>query len=88
MVYMCGLSIIFPVYGEDGHHVIIRAQTDAHLDGLCVGGVALLALLHGVLGRLVHAVINEAQLQIAGIIGYPGNIPEALSQRSKHTSGT
>ena len=55
-------------------------QAHAHLDGLCVGRVALLALLHRVLRRLVHAVVQKAQLEIAGVVADGVNILEHLVQ--------
>ena len=55
-------------------------QTHANLDGLCVRCVALLALLHGVLGRLVHGVVEETQFEIAGIVGNGIDIAEHLAQ--------
>ena len=55
-------------------------QTHANLDGLCVRCVALLALLHGVLGRLVHGVIEEAQLKVAGVVGNGIDVAENLAQ--------
>ena len=45
------------------------AQAHPHLDGLGVGSVPLLALLDGVLGLILHGVVQEAQLQLAGEVG-------------------
>ena len=59
---------------------LLVVQTHAHLDGLCIRRVALLALLNGVLGRLVHAVIQEAQLQITCVIADRVHILEHLVQ--------
>ena len=59
---------------------LLVAQTNADLQGLGVGGVAGLALLLVVLGLLVHGVVDEAQLQIAGIVGDGIHIPEHLAQ--------
>ncbi len=56
------------------------AQTDPHLDGLGVGGVPLLALLDGVLGLVLHGVIQEGKLQLAGEVGDGADILEDLPQ--------
>ncbi len=56
------------------------AQTDPDLDGLCVGGIPLLALLNGVLGLILHGVIQERQLQLAGEVGNGAHILEYLPQ--------
>ena len=55
-------------------------QTHANLDGLGVRRVALLAFLHGILGRLVHGVVEEAQLEIAGVVGNGIDVAEHLAQ--------
>ena len=59
-------------------------QADPHLDGPCVGSIPLLALLDGVLGLVVHGVIQEAQLKLAGEISNDAyileNLPEAFIQ--------
>ena len=47
---------------------LLVMQAHLHLHGGGIGGVTGLALLHVVLGLLVHGVINEAQLQITGIV--------------------
>ena len=57
---------------------LLVVQAHPHLDGLGIGGVALLALLHGVLGRLVHAVVEEAQLQVSGVVGDGVDVLEDL----------
>ena len=41
---------------------LLVEQTDAHLDGLCVGRVAFLAFLDRVLGLFVEGVVKEGQL--------------------------
>ena len=56
------------------------AQLDLHLDGGGVGGVPGLALLHVVLGLLVHGVVHKGQLQIAGIVGDGADVLEHLPQ--------
>ena len=55
-------------------------QADAHLHGGGIRRVAGLALLHVILGRLVHAVIEEAQLQITGIVRDGRHVREHLAQ--------
>ena len=47
---------------------LLVVQAHQHLHGGGIRGVARLALLHVVLGLLVHGVVDEAQLQVAGII--------------------
>ena len=56
------------------------AQTDPHLDGLGVGSVPLLALLNGVLGLILHGVVQEGQLQLAGEVGNGAYVLEDLPQ--------
>ena len=56
------------------------AQTNPNLDGLGVGGVPLLALLDGVLGPVLHGVIQEGKLQLAGEVRNGAHIPEHLPQ--------
>ncbi len=56
------------------------AQPHADLDGLGVGGVALFALFDGVLGLVVHAVVEEAQLEITGVVGNGVDVLEYLMQ--------
>ena len=41
------------------------AQANPNLDGLGVGGIPLLALLDGVLGLVLHGVVQERKLQLA-----------------------
>ena len=59
---------------------LLVAQADADLQGCGVRCVAGLALLLGVLGLLVHRVVDEAQLQIAGVVGDGIYILEHLAQ--------
>ena len=47
---------------------LLVAETNFDMDGLGIRGVPRLALLHVVLGGLVHGVVDEAQLQISGIV--------------------
>ena len=56
------------------------AQTHTDLQGRGIRCVACLALLLRVLGLLVHRIIHEAQLKIAGIVGHSVGIPEHLAQ--------
>ena len=41
---------------------LLVEQTDAHLDGLCVGSVTLLAFLDRILGLFVERIVKEGQL--------------------------
>ena len=59
---------------------LLIVQAHPHLHGSGIGGVPRLALLHVVLGLLIHAVINEAQLQIAGIVHDGSHVSEYLAQ--------
>ena len=59
---------------------LLVVQAHPHLHGGGIGGVPRLALLHVVLGLLVHAVINEAQLQIAGIVRDGSHVGKDLPQ--------
>ena len=59
---------------------LLVVQAHANLDGLGVRRVALLAFLHGILGRLVHGVVEEAQLEIAGVVGNGIDVAEHLAQ--------
>ena len=44
---------------------LLVAQAHPHLDGRGVRGVPGLALLHAVLGGLIHGVVDEGELQVA-----------------------
>ena len=59
---------------------LLVAQANLHLQRRCVGGVTGLALLHIVLGCLVHLVVDEGQFQVALIVGDRGDIREDLTQ--------
>ena len=59
---------------------LLVVQADAHLHRGGIRRVAGLALLHVILGRLVHAVIEEAQLQITGIVRDGRHVREHLAQ--------
>ena len=59
---------------------LLVAQAHLHLDGGGVGGVPGLALLHVVLGLLVHGVVDEGQLQVAGVVRNGVHILEHLTQ--------
>ena len=54
---------------------LLVVQADANLDGLGVRRVALLAFLHGILGRPVHGVVEEA-----GVVGNGIDVAEHLAQ--------
>ena len=56
------------------------AQPHPDLDGAGIGGVPLLALLNGVLGGVVHGVVQEAQLQLTGEVGNGAYVPEHFPQ--------
>ena len=58
--------------------LIVQAHT--HLHGSRIGGIPGLALLHIVLGLLIHAEVDEAQLQVAGIVADGGHIRKYLPQ--------
>ena len=58
--------------------LVSQADTDLERGGVC--GVPGLALFLGVLGFLVHGVVNEAQLKIPGIVAYGVHILENLPQ--------
>ncbi len=64
---------------------LLVAQTDAHLEGSGIRGVAGLALLLAVLRRIVHGVVDKAQFQIPGKVGHRVDVAEhlveALSQK-------
>ena len=59
---------------------LLVPQPDRHLQGGGIRGVPGLALLHIVLGRLVHAEVNERQLQIALIVGNRADVLKNLLQ--------
>ena len=59
---------------------LLVAQADLHLQGGGIRGVPGLALLHVVLGGLVHLVVDEGQLQIALVVGNRRNVGEHLPQ--------
>ena len=59
---------------------LLVAQADADFQRRGIGGVAHFALLHTVLGRFVHAVVNERQLQVAGKISDGAHIVEHFAQ--------
>ena len=59
---------------------LLVAQPHLDLDGPGIGGVALLAFLHGILGLVVHGVVQEAQLQVAGVVGDGVCVAEDLVQ--------
>ncbi len=56
--------------------LVVEAHPD--LDGLGIGGVPLPALVHGVLGLLVHGEVQEAQLQVPGVVHDRTHVPEHL----------
>jgi hypothetical protein len=58
---------------------LLRSRTRT-FSGFGVGGVPGLAFLDGVLGLLVHGVVHEAQLEVAGIVGDGVHILEHLAQ--------
>ncbi len=59
---------------------LLVAQAHTDLQRLGVGSVAGLALLLVVLGLLVHGVVDEAQLQVSGIVGHGIHVLEDLAQ--------
>ena len=59
---------------------LLVVQPHVHLHGGGIGGVSRLALLHVILGLLVHAEVDEAQLQIACIVADGGHVREHLVQ--------
>ena len=58
--------------------VVVQPHVDLERSG--IGGVARLALLHVVLGGLIHLVADEAQLKIARVVGDRGDVGEHLLQ--------
>ena len=75
-------------HGEIAHEDVLLgndlrlgiAQTDPHLDGLCVGSVPVPAFLDGVLCLVFHGIVQEAQLQFPREIGNGANVLENLPQ--------
>ena len=59
---------------------LLVAQADADLQRGRIRGVARFALLLGVLRILVHGVIHEAQLEVAGVVGDDVHILEHITQ--------
>ena len=59
---------------------LLVAQAHTDLDGSGVRGVPGLALLHAVLGGLIHGVVDEGELQVARVVGDRGHILEDLPQ--------
>ena len=59
---------------------LLVAQPHAHLERRGIRGVARLALLLGVLGLLVHRIVDEAQLKITRVVGDGVNVLENLAQ--------
>ena len=59
---------------------LLVVKTHANLDGLCERCIALLAFFDRVLRGLVHAVVQEAQLEIARVVGDGVDIAEDLAQ--------
>ena len=59
---------------------LLVAQADADLQRGRIRGVACFALLLGVLRILVHGVIHEAQLEVAGVVGDDVHILEHITQ--------
>ncbi len=61
-------------------HGLLVGQADTDLERGGIRGVAGLALLLGILGRLVHGVVDEAQLQVARIVGHGIHVAEDFVQ--------
>ena len=59
---------------------LLVEQAHADLDRLRIGGIAFLALFNGVLGLLVEGVVQEGQLEVAGVVADGGHIAEDLMQ--------
>ena len=59
---------------------LLVEQAHADLDRLRIGGVALFALFNGVLGLLIEGVVQEGQLEVAGVVADGGHIAEDLMQ--------
>ena len=59
---------------------LLVAQAHPDLDGGGIRGVPGLALLHGVLGGLIHGVVDEGELQVARVVADGGHILKDLPQ--------
>mgnify|MGYP002550637480 CR=1 FL=1 len=59
---------------------LLVPQADLHLQRRGVGGIPGLALLHVVLGRLIHLVVDEGQLQVALIVRDRAHVVEHLPE--------
>ena len=59
---------------------LLVEQPHANLDRLCIGRVTFLALLNGILGLFVERIVQEGQLQIAGIVADRRHVVEDLAQ--------
>ena len=59
---------------------LLVAQADADLQRGRIRGVARFALFLGVLRLLVHGIIHEAQLEVAGVVGDDVHILEHITQ--------
>ena len=61
------------------------AQAHPHFNRRRIGGVPLLAFLHRIFRFFLHGIIQEGQLQIAGVVGdgphVPKNLPQARVQK-------
>ena len=63
------------------HHVrLFVPQTGFHFQGGGVGGVPGFALLHIVLGVLIHLVVDERQLQVPLVVGNGPHVLKDLPQ--------
>ncbi len=59
---------------------LLVPKADLHLQRRGVGSVPGLALLHVVLGRLIHLVVDEGQLQVALIVRDRAHVVEHLPE--------
>ena len=59
---------------------LLVAQPDPNLQGACIGGIAGLAFLFGILRLVIHGIINETQFQVAGVVRHRVHILENLLQ--------
>ena len=59
---------------------LLVPQAHAHFDGGGIGGIPLFAFFHRILGLFFHGIIQEGQLQVAGVVGDGAHIPEHLPQ--------
>ena len=59
---------------------LLVVETHAHLQGSGIRRVARLALEHVVLGRFIHLVVDEAQLQVARIVRDRGDVGKDFAQ--------